>query len=77
MNIHNCIHNWIVDIHLLSWIMYIHHFIKGIYDSVMNIPLEDIFTFGFSHQYAFIASQRIHDAINVITSKQFCDFVST
>ena len=30
MDIHNCIQNWIVDIHLLSWIMCIHDLIMGI-----------------------------------------------
>ena len=39
----------------------------GIHDSVMDIPLEGIFPLGFSYQYAFVASQRIHGANNVVT----------
>ena len=77
MDIHKCIHNWIVDIHLLLWIMCIHDLFMGIHNSVIDIPLEGIFALGFSYQYAFITSQWIHDANNIITSKQCCDFVST
>ena len=79
MDIHNWnmdIHNWIVDIHLL-WMMCIRDLIMGIHNSIMDIPLESKFALGFSYQYAFIASQRIHGANNVIMLKQCCDFVST
>ena len=48
-----------------SWVA----FIKGFHCIV--------FVLGFSYQNAFIASQRIHNANNVITSKLCCDFVST
>ena len=41
----------------------------GIHYLVMDIPLEGIFALGFSYQYAFIGSQRIHDANNVITRR--------
>ena len=41
----------------------------GIYDSVMDIALEGI-CFGLSYHYECTASQQIHDANNVITSKQ-------
>ena len=80
MDIHNWnmdIHNWIVDIHLLLWIMCIHDLFMGIHNSVMDIPLEYIFALGFSYQYAFIASQWIQGANDIITWKQCCDFVST
>ena len=72
MDIHNCIHNSIVDtimvIHnsLLSWIMCFHGLIMGIHNSIMDIPLEGLSALGFSYQYAFIASQRIHGANNII-----------
>ena len=56
--------------------MCINDLIMGLHNSVMDIPLEGIYALGFSYQYAFIASQRIHDANNVIMSKQWCDFVS-
>ena len=49
----------------------------GIHNSVMDIPLEGIRPWLCIYLYAFIASQRIHVANNVITSKQCCDFVST
>ena len=49
--------------------------IMGIHNSVMDIPLEGILAIGFSYQYAFIASQRIHNVNNIITSKQGCGFV--
>ena len=55
MDIHNCIHNWIVD-SWLSWIMCSHELIMCIHNSVMDIPLEGIFAFGFSYQYVFISS---------------------
>ena len=55
--------------------MCIHDLIMGIHSSVNDIPLEGIFALGLSNQYAFIASQQIHNANNVIASK--CDFVLT
>ena len=61
----------------MSWIMCIHDLIMGIHDSVMGIPLEVIFALGFSYQYAFVASRRIHDANNVIKSEQCYNFFST
>ena len=69
MDIHNCIHNWIVDIHYCCELC-VRNLIMGIHNLVMDIPLEGIFALGFSYQYAFIASQRIHDSNNDITSKQ-------
>ena len=56
-------------------VRHVRDLIMGIHNSVMDIPLESIFALGFSYQYAFIASQQIHDANDVITSKQCCDFV--
>ena len=56
--------------------MCINDLIMGLHNSVMDIPLEGIFALGFSYQDAFVASQRIHDANNVIMLKQCCDFVS-
>ena len=48
--------------------MYIHEFIKGIHNSVMDILLEGIYSLLASHisMYSSVASQRIHDAYNVI-----------
>ena len=67
MDIHNCIHKWIVDIQYCRELCV--SMSMGIYNSVMDIPLEGI-RFGLSYHYAFTASQLIHDANNVITSKQ-------
>ena len=33
-----------------------HELIMGIHNSVMDIPLEDLFAIGFSYQYVFISS---------------------
>ena len=45
--------------------MCIHDLIMGIHNSIMDIPLEGLLALDFSYQYAFIASQHIHDANNI------------
>ena len=42
MDIHNCIHNWIVDIQYCRELCVFHELSMGIYNSVMDIPLEGI-----------------------------------
>ena len=48
--------------------MCIHELIMGIHNSVMDIPLEGIYSLLASHisMHLSVASQRIHDANNVI-----------
>ena len=48
--------------------MCIHELIMGIHNSVMDIPLEGIYSLLASHisMHFPVASQRIHDANNVI-----------
>ena len=51
----------------------------GILNSVMDIPLEGIFALGFSYisMYLSVASQRIHDANNVIYVKTMLNLIMT
>ena len=82
MDIHNCIQNWIVDIHdcrELYIYMYIHELIMGIHNSVMDIPLEGTYSLLASHisMYSSVASQRIHDANNVIYVETMLKLIMT
>ena len=57
--------------------MCIHELIMGIHNSVVDIPLEGIFALGFSYQYVSVASQRKHDANNVIYVETMLNFIMT
>ena len=56
-----------------------HELIMGIHNSAMDIRLEGIFALGFSYisMYLSVASQRIHDANNVIYVETMLNLLMT